>query len=92
VQAALYPALPALTVLKKVREHTAHMALLRFHLPVALVLAAAAYGAALAAVDADGVPPPAVCAASLSLRLLPHAALLEELRRCAASLPSFTEQ
>jgi hypothetical protein len=73
------------------------MTFLRFHVPAAIVLAAATYGAALALDDQD-VPAPAVCAASLSLRLLPQATLLEDLRRCVressgnASLPSFTER
>jgi hypothetical protein len=72
------------------------MAFLRFHVPAAIVMAAASYGAALA-LDAQSVPPLAVCAASLSLRLLPDAAVLEELRRLGressgnSSLPSFTE-
>ena len=73
------------------------MAFLRFHVPAAIVLAAAAYSAALA-LDDENVPAPAVCAASLSLRLLPPSTLLEELRRCSRessgnrSLPSFTER
>ncbi|HEY5899274.1 MAG TPA: hypothetical protein VIV54_17025 [Burkholderiales bacterium] len=62
------------------------MAILRFHLPVAIALAAIAYSGALA-LDARDVPPAAVCAASLSLRLFPQALLLEELRRCAAKAP-----